>query len=92
MQLLEMNIPMVIALNMMDEVANNQGSIDINGMETMLGVPVIPISAAKNQGVDELIEHAIHIAKYQERPGRLDFVEKMILVELFTVVFTPSVI
>ena len=73
MQLLEMNIPMVIALNMMDEVANNQGSIDINGMETMLGVPVIPISAAKNQGVDELIEHAIHIAKYQERPGRLDF-------------------
>ena len=73
MQLLEMNIPMVVALNMMDEVANNQGSIDINGMEAMLGVPVIPISAAKNQGVDELIEHAIHIAKYQERPGRLDF-------------------
>ena len=64
---------MVVALNMMDEVANNQGSIDINGMEAMLGVPVIPISAAKNQGVDELIEHAIHIAKYQERPGRLDF-------------------
>ena len=73
MQLLEMNISMVVALNMMDEVANNQGSIDINGMEAMLGVPVIPISAAKNQGVDELIEHAIHIAKYQERPGRLDF-------------------
>ena len=73
MQLLEMNIPMVVALNMMDEVANNQGSIDINGMEAMLGVPVVPISAAKNQGVDELIEHAIHIAKYQERPGRLDF-------------------
>ena len=73
MQLLEMNIPIVVALNMMDEVANNQGSIDINGMEAMLGVPVVPISAAKNQGVDELIEHAIHIAKYQERPGRLDF-------------------
>ena len=73
MQLLEMNIPMVVALNMMDEVANNQGSIDINGMEAMLGVPVVPISAAKNQGVDELIKHAIHIAKYQERPGRLDF-------------------
>lgn len=73
MQLLEMNISMVVALNMMDEVANNQGSIDINGMEAMLGVPVIPISAAKNQGVDELIEHAIHIAKYQERPYCLDF-------------------
>lgn len=73
MQLLEMNIPMVIALNMMDEVANNQGSIDINRMESMLGVPVVPISAAKNQGVDELIEHAIHIAKYQERPARFDF-------------------
>ena len=92
MQLLEMNIPMVVALNMMDEVANNQGSIDINGMEAMLGVPVIPISAAKNQGVDELIEHAIHIAKYQERPGRLDFVGKMISVEPFTVVYIPSVI
>lgn len=73
MQLLEMNMPMVVALNMMDEVANNHGSIDINGMEKMLGVPVIPISAAKNQGVDELIRHAIHIAKYQEGPGRLDF-------------------
>ena len=73
MQLLEMNVPMVVALNMMDEVSNNQGSIDINGMEAMLGVPVVPISAAKNQGVNELIEHAIHIAKYQERPGRLDF-------------------
>lgn len=92
MQLLEMNVPMVVALNMMDEVSNNQGSIDINGMEAMLGVPVVPISAAKNQGVNELIEHAIHIAKYQERPGRLDFVEKMILVEPFTVVFIPSVI
>ena len=68
-----MNIPMVVALNMMDEVANNQGSIDINGMEAMLGVPVIPISAAKNQGVDELIDHAIHIAKKKERPVRLDF-------------------
>ena len=73
MQLLEMNIPMVIALNMMDEVANNQGSIDINRMESMLGVPVVPISAAKNQGVNELIEHAIHIARYQEKPTRYDF-------------------
>ena len=73
MQLLEMNIPMVIALNMMDEVTGNSGYIDVNGMEAMLGVPVVPISAAKNQGVDELIRHALHIAKYQERPGRQDF-------------------
>jgi len=76
MQLLEMNIPMVIALNMMDEVANNHGSIDINGMEAMLGVPVIPISASKNQGVRELIDHAVHIAKYQERPKKQDFCRK----------------
>ena len=73
MQLLEMNIPMVIALNMMDEVTGNGGAIDVNGMEAMLGVPVIPISAVKNEGVDELIRHAVHIARYQERPGRLDF-------------------
>lgn len=73
MQLLEMNIPMVIALNMMDEVVKNNGAIDINGMESMLGVPVVPISAAKNQGVSELIEHAIHIAQYQERPVEQDF-------------------
>ena len=76
MQLLEMDIPMVVALNMMDEVLGNQGSIDINGMEALLGVPVIPISAAKNQGVDELITHALHIAKYQERPLRQDFCDK----------------
>ena len=76
MQLLEMNIPMVVALNMMDEVNNNNGSIDINGMEAMLGVPVIPISAAKNEGVRELIDHAIHIAKYQERPQKQDFCSK----------------
>ncbi len=73
MQLLEMNIPMVVALNMMDEITGNSGSIDINGMEAMLGVPVVAISAAKNEGVDELIRHAIHIARYQERPGRQDF-------------------
>lgn len=73
MQLLEMDIPMVIALNMMDEVTGNQGSIDVNKMEGMLGVPVVPISAAKNEGVDELVRHAIHIAKHQERPGRQDF-------------------
>ena len=76
MQLLEMNVPMVVALNMMDEVVGNQGSIDVNGMEAMLGVPVIPISAAKNEGVDELIKHAIHIAKYQERPLKQDFCDK----------------
>ena len=66
MQLLEMNIPMVVALNMMDEITGNSGSVDINGMEAMLGVPVVAISAAKNEGVDELIRHAIYIAKYQE--------------------------
>ncbi len=76
MQLLEMNIPMVVALNMMDEVRNNGGSVDVNGMEAMLGVPVIPISAAKNEGVDELVKHAIHIAKYQERPLRQDFCDE----------------
>ena len=73
MQLLEMNVPMVVALNMMDEVMNNNGSIDINGMEAMLGVPVVPISAAKNQGVRELVDHAVHIARYQERPAKQDF-------------------
>ena len=73
MQLLEMEIPVVIALNMMDEVTGNGGSIDINKMESMLGVPVVPISANKNQGVDELIKHAIHIAHYQEKPLRQDF-------------------
>ena len=73
MQLLEMNIPMVVALNMMDEVTKSGGSIDINKMEHLLGVPVVPISAAKNQGVDELIEHAIHVAYYQEKPLRQDF-------------------
>ncbi len=75
-QLLEMGIPMVVALNMMDEVTGNGGAIDINKMEDMLGVPVVPISAAKNQGVDELVDHALHIAKYQERPTRQDFCSK----------------
>ncbi len=75
-QLLEMGIPMVVALNMMDEVTGNGGAIDINRMEGMLGVPVIPISAAKNQGVDELVDHALHVAKYQEGPGRQDFCSK----------------
>jgi len=72
MQLLEMNIPMVIALNMMDEFSGNHGVIDINGMEEQLGVPVVPISAAKNEGVEELVSHALHIAKYQEKPKKQD--------------------
>lgn len=76
MQLLEMNVPMVVALNMMDEVTGNNGAIDINAMESMLGVPIVPISAAKNEGVHELIEHAVHIATYQEKPQRQDFCSK----------------
>lgn len=76
MQLLEMDVPMVVALNMMDEVIGNQGAIDVNAMEAMLGVPVIPISASKNEGVDELIRHAIHIAKYQECCSKQDFCDK----------------
>ena len=76
MQLLEMNLPMVIALNMMDEVTGNGGSIDVNKMEELLGVPVIPISAAKNQGVDELIKHAIHVAHFQEKPLSQDFCDE----------------
>ncbi|MBR6321782.1 MAG: 50S ribosome-binding GTPase, partial [Lachnospiraceae bacterium] len=75
-QLLEMNVPMVVALNMMDEVSGNGGSIDINGMEDALGVPVVAISAAKNEGVDELVRHALHVAKYQEKPVRLDFCDE----------------
>ena len=73
MQLLEMNVPMVVALNMMDELRGNGGTVDVNAMEEMLGVPVVPISASKNEGVDELVRHAVHIAKYQERPLRQDF-------------------
>ena len=73
MQLLELNIPMVLALNMMDEVRENGGSIRVNEMENLLGIPVIPISATKNEGIAELIDHAIHVAHFQERPGRTDF-------------------
>ncbi|HAG13099.1 MAG TPA: ferrous iron transport protein B, partial [Ruminococcus sp.] len=76
MQLLEMEIPMVVAVNMMDELTANGGSIDINQMEEMLGVPVVPISAAKNSGIEELVEHAMHIAYYQEKPVQQDFCEK----------------
>ncbi len=77
MQLLEMNIPMVVALNMMDEILGNGGYIDVNAMEQLLGVPVVPISASKNQGIDELIKHAVHIASYQEKPLRQDFCDEM---------------
>ncbi|MBQ0101274.1 MAG: ferrous iron transport protein B [Firmicutes bacterium] len=76
MQLLEMNIPMVIALNMMDEMTGNGGSVDINTMEALLGVPVVPISAAKNKGINELIDHAVHVAYYQEKPLRQDFCDE----------------
>ena len=75
-QLLEMNIPMVVALNMMDEVRGNGGSIDINLLESLLGVPVIPISASRGEGIEELVEHAIHVAHYQERPLRQDFCDE----------------
>ena len=75
MQLLELDVPMVLALNMMDEVRQNGGSIRVNELEELLGIPVVPISAAKNEGISELIDHALHVAKYQERPGRQDFCE-----------------
>ena len=73
MQLMELDVPMVLALNMMDEVRQNGGSVRVNQMEEALGIPVVPISAAKNEGIDELVAHAIHVAKYQEKPKRLDF-------------------
>ena len=73
MQLMELDVPMVLALNMMDEVRQNGGSVLVNRMEEMLGIPVIPISAAKNEGIDELVEHALHVAKYQEKPRIIDF-------------------
>lgn len=76
MQLMELDVPMVLALNMMDEVRGNGGSIYINELEEMLGIPVVPISAAKNEGIDELVGHALHVAQYQERPGRIDFCDK----------------
>ncbi len=76
MQLLELDIPMVLALNMMDEVRGNGGTVDINAMEEILGIPVVPISAARNEGVAELVEHAVHVAGYQEKPGRTDFCAK----------------
>ena len=76
MQLIELDVPMVLALNMMDEVRGNGGSIHINKMEELLGIPVVPIVAAKNEGVAELVNHALHIAQYQERPGRTDFCDK----------------
>ncbi|MGM9677612.1 MAG: ferrous iron transport protein B, partial [Butyricicoccus sp.] len=76
MQLMELDVPMVLVLNMMDEVRGNGGSIYINAMEELLGIPVVPISAAKNEGIEELVNHAVHVAKYQERPGRQDFCDE----------------
>lgn len=76
MQLMELDVPMVLALNMMDEVRGNGGSININEMEAMLGIPVVPVSAAKNEGVEELVRHAVHVAQYCEKPGRTDFCDK----------------
>lgn len=76
MQLMELNVPMVLALNMMDEVRENGGHIHINELENALGIPVVPISAAKNEGIDELVSHVLHVARYQERPGRLDFCQE----------------
>ena len=73
MQLMELGIPMVLALNMMDEVRANGGTIMVNKLEELLGVPVVPISAAKNEGIDELVEHALHVARHRETPGRIDF-------------------
>ena len=73
MQLMELEIPMVLALNMMDEVRANGGTIMVNELEELLGVPVVPISAAKNEGIDELVEHALHVARHREVPGRIDF-------------------
>ena len=76
LQLMELEVPMVLALNMMDEVHNNGGSIRINEMEELLGIPVVPISASKNEGVEELVNHALHVAQFQEKPGRTDFCDK----------------
>ncbi len=76
MQLMELNTPMVLALNMMDEMRGNGGSVRINDMEALLGIPVVPISASKNEGVDELVQHAVHVAKYQERPAKQDFCDE----------------
>ena len=76
MQLMELDIPMVLALNMMDEVRENGGTVLVNRMEEILGIPVVPISAAKKEGIEELVEHAIHVARYRERPGRMDFCDE----------------
>ena len=91
MQLLEMDVPVVVALNMMDEVDENGGVIDVNAMEAFLGTPVVPISAAKNQGIEELVSHAIHIAKYQDirrSPRDRTSATRMTTAEQFTDVCT----
>ena len=92
MQLMELDIPMVLALNMMDEVRDNGGSILVNEMEQELGIPVIPISAAKNEGIGELIEHAVHVAKYQEVRGDRISVMQMTMAEQYTDACTGSCI
>ena len=76
MQLMELDIPMVLALNMMDEVRENGGSIRVNEMEELLGIPVVPVSAAKNEGIDELVAHALHVARYQEKPRQAGFLRR----------------
>ena len=85
MQLIEMDIPMVLALNMMDEVRENGGTIRINELENTLGIPVVPISAAKNEGINELIEHAVHVARYDECPGRLVMLMQKMVLQLYIV-------
>lgn len=92
MQLMELDVPMVLALNMMDEVRGNGGYVHLNKMEELLGIPVVPISAAKNEGIDELVNHAIHVAKYQEAPLRQDFVMKMMKVVQYIDAYMPSCI
>lgn len=92
MQLMELDIPMVLALNMMDEVRDNGSSILVNEMEQELGIPVIPISAAKNEGIGELIEHAVHVAKYQESPGDRISVMQMTMAGQYTDACTGSCI
>ena len=92
MQLMELGIPMVLALNMMDEVRDNGGSVRINELEAILGLPVVPISAAKNEGIDELVDHALHVARFREVPSRIDFCppsdDPSILSALYTELFT----
>lgn len=92
LQLIELDRPMVLALNMMDELTGNGGSVDINAMESLLGIPVVPISAAKGEGIEELVEHALHVAHYQEKPGRMDFCDARVIAAQFIAACTASCI